>query len=245
VLDYLLVGLLGGLIALGELATRYRDRPLVALRVPGPYVYVGVNVAASIGALALIRHYGWTFDLDGEAARTTRILIAGFGAMAVLRSALFVVRVGDRDVPVGPGAFLSGLAEVADSAIARSVEKKHLESRMLLAQLGVGGVPFERVRVALPAYALALSGKLSAEDQSELATRVNEIGASNVPESMKIVLLGTLLIEVVGEDVFEVAIRAVETDLEQGARFGVDAADGTKSRRLREPNRPTASTPPQ
>jgi hypothetical protein len=243
VLDYLIVGLLGGIVGLGELATRYRDRPLIALRAPGAYVYVSVNVAASIGALVLIRHYGWTFNLDGEAARTTRILIAGFGAMAVLRSALFVVRVADRDVPVGPGAFLSGLADVADGSIARSVQKKHLEHRMSLAQLCVGGVPFERVRVALPAYALALSANVSAEDQTELAKRVQALGASDMPESMKIALLGTLLIEVVGENVFEIAIQAFERDLKKDARPGVDAADGTR-RPLREPSRPTVSTPP-
>jgi len=78
------------------MVSRYRDAPQAALYTRPALVYIALNVAASVLALALIRGYSWTFNATGASQRWTQILVAGVGAMALFRTSFFVVRAGKR-----------------------------------------------------------------------------------------------------------------------------------------------------
>ena len=97
-MEWVTVAVFGALVGTGELANRYRDAPLQSLRSLPAILYIVLNVAASVGALALIHTFGWTFGVSGEASagavRWTQVMAAGFGAMALFRTALFTVRAG-------------------------------------------------------------------------------------------------------------------------------------------------------
>jgi len=88
-LDFVAVALLGALVGGGELVSRYRDAPKAALYTRPALVYLALNLAASILALAMIRGYGWTFNAVGASQRWTQVLVAGVGAMALFRTSLF------------------------------------------------------------------------------------------------------------------------------------------------------------
>jgi hypothetical protein len=113
-LDWVAVALIGGIVGTSELISRYKDDPWAAVRSWPARFYIGVNCAASMGALGLIHANGWFGP-----ARWTQILMAGVSAMAFFRTSLFVVRAGDRDVAVGPNGFLQIFLAAADRAVDR------------------------------------------------------------------------------------------------------------------------------
>src|SRR5260370_39641123 len=107
-LDYAIVAVLGALVGGGELISRYRDAPARALYNWPAFIYIALNVAASLAALALIHIYHWTFGVSGgdTAVRWGQVGVAGTGAMALFWTSLFTVHAGDRDIGVGASTFL-------------------------------------------------------------------------------------------------------------------------------------------
>jgi hypothetical protein len=123
-----------------ELVPRYRDAPKAALYTRPALVYVALNVAASVLALALIRGYGWTFDSTGASQRWTQVLVAGAGAMALFRTSLFMVRAGDRDIGVGPGSFLQIFRDAAD----REVDRLRARARGMAVAKLMEGIDYQK-----------------------------------------------------------------------------------------------------
>ncbi len=83
-MDFLLVVLLGVLVGLGEIVSRYRDAPVRALGSLPAGLYLGLNGAASWLALVLVRHFGLSFGFDGssQALSAVQVLVSGFGVKA-------------------------------------------------------------------------------------------------------------------------------------------------------------------
>ena len=101
--DYVIVALFGLGIGLGELVSRYRDAPLRAVGSAPALLYMVVNACAALGALALIRVFEVDFGIGVEKVeqvRWTQLFVAGFASMALFRSSLFTVRVGDQDIGI-------------------------------------------------------------------------------------------------------------------------------------------------
>jgi len=132
--------------------------------------------------------------------------------MAFFRTSLFLVRVGDRDVGVGPSGFLQIFLSAAD----RSVDRLRAQSRseavgkiMGPAVGTVGPVDYGKAFKALPPYCLALMQNLPAEDQQELARALGQLDQGTADPSVRVLLLGLELINVVGIDVLTEAVKAL------------------------------------
>lgn len=205
VADWIIVLLLGGLVGSGELVSRYRDEPLRALLTGPAIFYIAVNMAASLGALALSRLFGWTFGGSGATIRWTQVLVAGFGAMALFRSSLFTVRAGDKDVAVGPASFLQIILDAADSA----VDRVRAEQRSSAVVRIMAGVAYAKAHVALPAYCLALMQNLSAEDQAAFARQIAALDAATMDDTIKVLTLGLAIMNVMGDEVLQAAVKGL------------------------------------
>jgi len=126
--DWIAVAALGVLVGIGELVARYSDAPFRALLTTSAVIYVVINAAAAVGALFLIRAFGWEFGIGSQqgqpssdvAVRITQVMVAGLGAMALFRSSLCITRVGDEDVGVGPSVFLSNMLKACDTGVDRA-----------------------------------------------------------------------------------------------------------------------------
>ena len=161
--------MIGALVGVAELVSRYRDAPSRALHNWAAALYVGLNATAAVAALALIRAFDWKFGAsDTGAVEWTRALVAGFGAMALFRSALFIVRAGDQDVGIGP----SGLLQVVLSAADRAVDRGRAGARALEVTDTMAGVSFDRAAEALPAYCLALMQNATEDEKVALGNQV-------------------------------------------------------------------------
>jgi len=211
-LYYLLVAAFGLCVGAAELASRYRDEPVAVLHIPAAWLYVTVNAVASLFAFWIVRSQGWTFG-DGPGPEIRQALAAGFGAMALFRSSLFTVRVGDTDVQVGPAGFLQILLATADRTVDRA------RANIRAADIGriMQAVRFEKAVEALTEYCKGLMQNLSATDRERLDQEIGQITASSMSDHLKAQRLGLTLMGVVGTAVLETAVDALGDRIKGGA----------------------------
>lgn len=80
-ISYALVFGIGVLVGVGELVSRYRDAPEQAVRTKPAVIYVLLNALAAVAAFVLVVAYD-VVKGTGDGPAITRVLLAGFGAMA-------------------------------------------------------------------------------------------------------------------------------------------------------------------
>lgn len=199
-LDWIAAAVLGAAVGGSELISRYRDAPEAALQTWPAIAYIGINSAASLGALGLIHANGWFAQ-----SRWTQILMAGVSAMAFFRTSLFVVRAGDRDVGIGPSGFLQIFLTAAD----RAVDRLRAGARADAVGVVMKGVDYTKAFQSLPPYCLALMQNVSPEDQQQLRRALEALDKGPVDLTVKARLLGLELINVVGVDVLTTAIDSL------------------------------------
>jgi hypothetical protein len=207
VLQWTVVGLLGWAVGTAELVSRYRDAPGAALRSWAAMLYIAINILASFGAygLAKLLH----LDLGAGSSRDPNgwglAVLSGVSAMALFRSSLFVRRIGDKDVGVGPSSFLQIFLNAADAEVDRQ--------RAVLRGSAVGritaGLDYRKSFAALPPYCLALMQNLSDDSQRDLAKALELLDKDPMPDELKIAVLGLELVNVVGVSVLEQAVHSL------------------------------------
>jgi hypothetical protein len=215
VLDYAVVAALGAFVGSGELVSRYRDAPAGALSTRPALFYIFINMAASTVALFVILVFDWQFGVtSGEAAvRWTRVGIAGTGAMALFRTSLFTVHVGDRDIAVGPSSFLQVFRDAADRAVDRLRAQARGDSVAKLME----GVDYAKAFEGLPPYCLALMQNVADEDQQKMLQALALLDKENMDPAIKVRILGLLLMNVVGPNVLTAAVESLRNQMASGA----------------------------
>jgi hypothetical protein len=218
-LDYAIVAALGALVGSGELVSRYRDAPAGALRTGPALFYVSLNMAASLAALFLIRIFDWRFGVTSglAATRWTQVGIAGTGAMALFRTSLFTVHVGDRDVAVGPSSFLQVFRDAAD----RAVDRLRAQARGATVAKLMEGIDYAKAFEGLPPYCLALMQNVSDEDQQKMLQALALLDKENIDPAIKVRILGLHLMNVVGPNVLTAAVESLRKQMqnqESGAK---------------------------
>jgi len=206
---YVVAGVIGAGVAIGELVSRYRDAPVRAVFTFPAAVYIGVNAGASLAALAITRAFDWKFGVSGTSmdrdVRWTQALVAGFGAIALFRSSFFIVRVGDQDVGMGPSTFLTNILGAAD----RGVDRLRADERSKIVGEVMKDVDFAKAYQSLPAYALGLMQNVEPEVQAQLGRQVEALRGGSIPDPARVLLLGLLLMNVVGGAVLDSAVKAL------------------------------------
>lgn len=211
-IDWVAVALTGALVGAGELVGRYRDAPAKALRTLPSSIYIAINAGASLLALAVIRVFGWTFTISPSATaelRWVQVMLAGLGAIALFRSSLFVLRVGDQDVGFGP----STLLQIILGAVDRAVDRSRGQDRADVVDNVMTDVDFAKAQEALPTYCLALMQNLSTEDQEAFGREVLALKESNMSDRAKSLALGLAVMNVMGEDVLRSAVKSLGSEI--------------------------------
>lgn len=218
-LDYAIVAALGALVGSGELVSRYRDAPAGALRTGPALLYILINMAASIVALFVIHVFNWHFGVtSGDApVRWTQVGIAGTGAMALFRSSLFSVHVGDRDVAVGPISFLQVFRDAAD----RAVDRLRAQARGATVAKLMEGIDYAKAFEGLPPYCLALMQNVSNEDQQKMLQALALLDKDpTIDTAIKVRILGLQLTNVVGPNVLTAAVESLRKQMTEEQKPG-------------------------
>ena len=204
--DWVVAGTLGALVGLGSIISRYRDEPFHVLRTLPAIFYMLLNAAVSVFALYLARVYSWGFGMTGdEPVRWAQVLGAGTGAMILIRSSFLTVHNGSENIQIGPNSLLQSLF----AAIDREVDRVRAEARAASVSRIMQNVSFERAYMTLPAYAFALMQNLDKEAQMQFGKVVKTIYTTPVSDHTKALLLGAQLLNLVGEDVLEAAVKGL------------------------------------
>lgn len=211
--DWIAVAFIGALVGTAELVARYRDAPFRVLLMLPSLAYLALNAAASSAALGLIRTFDWTFSLPGPPTgselRWIQVLAAGFGAMVIFRSSLFVLRAGDQEVGIG----LIGFLQIVLGAADRAVDRQRGKERAAVVNRVMAEVSYEKAREALPTYCLALMQNLPEEDQKEFGRQLNALHAAAMEDHAKSLALGLAILNAMGEDVLVSAVESLDTDI--------------------------------
>jgi hypothetical protein len=187
----------GALVGLAELVSRYREVRLI-WRSPAAYAYLALNASAALLAV----HF-----FDSLIKNPLELAIAsGVGAMALFRTSLFVVRVGDSDVAIGPGGFLQLLLAAADRGVDRLLGARR--SRVVASIMS--DVSFAKAYQSLPVSCLNLVQGIPAAEQQALGQDIRDLLSNvSIPDSSKAYNLGLIMIQAVGEDVLREAVAAL------------------------------------
>jgi hypothetical protein len=162
---------IAGSVGLAELVGRYKSSPLFSLKRFAAFWYVAINAAAGFLALYLVRAFGWNFN-QTQHVTLWRILVAGFGAVALFRSSLFVTKIGSTDLNVGPSIVLGAILDACDRSIDRASATK------LATEVGddkVKDLNPASVQASLPVLCLALMQNFAPADQALLAADLSKI----------------------------------------------------------------------
>src|SRR5215211_4947758 len=87
-----LAGAFGAVVGASELISRYRDEPTLALRTTAAFMYLTLNASVSACTYGLLTQYANSIIPNLAHDRLLTSLVAGFGAMAILRSKFFTLR---------------------------------------------------------------------------------------------------------------------------------------------------------
>jgi hypothetical protein len=140
------------------------------------------------------------------------VLAGGMAAMALFRSSLFNVRVGDGDVGIGPNGILQVLLDAADRAVDRN---RALPRARRVAEI-LKDVEFDKARGLLPAFCFALMQNLPQAAQETAGTEIRALAASDMDERGKVLIMGLTLMNLVGEDVLRAAADALGDKIRRG-----------------------------
>lgn len=220
--QYIAVVVIGGFIGIGELISRYKDDPFEAINNRHAVTYTLINILASTLALLVLK----TMKTDvvlGEGSASTRIsyaLMAGFGAMGVLRSSAFTMRVGKDDISIGPSALL----QVMLSATDRAVDRARARVRAELMAKTMQAIPFEQIEQALPQLAFTMMQNVSPEEKQGFADDVAHLRDKNMDPVAKSICLGLSLSNIVGQGVVDDAVTALRKTLQTAGDPAFSAA---------------------
>lgn len=212
-----LVAAIGAFVGATDLVRKYKDSPERAVATGPAKLYIVVNLAASMLALGLIWVFNWTFERDANnraEVLVTQVLVAGLSAMVLFRSAMFTVRQGGEEMPIGPANVLQSILNASD----RGVDRIRAEERARLVAARMKDISFDKASLELPVVALALMQNLSKEEQEGLHEQIRLLKETNqgVSNEGKCLALGLTLFTLVGNDVLEEAIKAVRSQITQG-----------------------------
>lgn len=207
---FVLVAALGVVVGAGELISRYPDAPREALSTTAGIFYLIVNgvaaaAALSVGAVYAPPENGTAFT---NPEMLNLILVSGFGSLAFFRAKLVTIRVGKSDVGVGPSFVLEIILAAADRAVARARAAPRAEIVIEI----MADVSFEIAKVVLPTYCFNLMQNVPVEDQQRAALEIEALANADMPEKAKVLNLGLILLNILGEDVLRTATENLQSE---------------------------------
>src|SRR5205085_12136998 len=115
---YFYAFMLGMTTAFAEIIGKFSDEPIKSLRTPHALFYHLLNGAISAFALFVLKTFGTEPPANSQ-DKLKLVLIAGLGAMFVMRSKLFNLKIGGQDVALGPEQLINVFFNFMEDAIDR------------------------------------------------------------------------------------------------------------------------------
>jgi hypothetical protein len=206
----------GELVGFSEITTRYRDEPLRATFNRFGISYLMVNGVLSGCAFGLMRTYGQKIFPSAAEPPLLSAIVSGFGAMAVLRSKLFVFRSDDgKEIPIGPDLVISSLLRIMDRKIdrLRAAKRQQLvfDLAKRIAQAAGTDPNFDNPNNFV-LISLASFQNLSTEEKQQISATADQLQEKfkGRPTLFKAMVLGFVVLDIAGEENLSVIMQDLE-----------------------------------
>jgi hypothetical protein len=193
----LLSALFGIFVGSAEVISRYRDEPFGATFSPPGIVYVALNGTIAAAAYGFLDHYKDSIfpGLKDDLLLTS--IVAGFGAMVVMRSKLFNFKTeGGEDFAIGPDAVISTFLSSVDRKIDRfrsSLRQEVVYEETVKIENPLNAAGFFRTSIA--SYQ-----NLSDAEKAELDTLIKQVlDNKELGPRLKLMAIGFAFLNVYGE----------------------------------------------
>jgi hypothetical protein len=192
----LLSAALGATVGASEIVSRYRDEPMQALATSPAAIYMLMNAAVSAFTYGLLTTYAEAVIPALADDPLMRSIVAGFGAMAILRTKFFTLRTeGGEEVAIGPDAAVTAFLNAADRGIDRIRASRRLalvsqEAEKTL-RPDAGGDFF--------LISLAAFQNLESEDKAKIAKIIDDMKSAPFSPDLKLRAIAYGLLNVAGE----------------------------------------------
>ena len=205
-----LAGVFGALVGASELASRYRDEPLRAIRKPWGVLYQEINALLSVLGLLLIYRYPDKFAGVANDSMLAAVA-AGFGAMVVMRTRLAVVKGSSgEDYSIGPDIVLSVLLKLVDANVDRdrALDRQRLVARRLndIRSLGDFNQAYDYLAASL--FAFQNLDENLRRKLTDIFTQYKQ--EPNLSADIKYLALGFFFLTTVGEKHFDAVLDAAK-----------------------------------
>lgn len=212
----------GELVGFSEIITRYRDEPLRATVNRYGSAYLLINGTLSGSAFFLVHAYAAEYFQPLADKPFIQAVTAGFGAMAIFRSKLFVYHTDDgRDVPIGPDVVIGSILRIVDRKIdrMRAAVRQQLvfELAKSIAQVR-GALDFDNPNSFINISLLSFQN-LSTEEKQAVVARSDDLKQKfkDAPNLLKAMLLGFMLLDLGGEENLDKIMKDLKEYLEAEA----------------------------
>lgn len=226
-------GLLGLLAGFGELLSRYRtfERMLNVFSL----LYMLINFLAAVLVYELIEIYKINLGSLGE-HQIGKILFAGLGAMAFLRSSFFNVKLAnDKVIEVGPAAFLAIFLDAAQRQFDQLISGDNIT---FMGQL-MSELNFLSASKDLPILILSSMRVLSQDEQRELSNDILKlVNDTNSTTEVKNIALGTLLYKYTGRKQLRCAVTELKKIYAEKITPGLDKIKELQEQLLKFKSKP-------
>jgi hypothetical protein len=202
----LLATVFGATVAASEIVSRYRDEPMQALTSTPASIYLLVNAAVSGLVYGLLTKYSGTIIPSLAGDPLMRSVVAGFGAMAILRTKFFTYRTeGGEEVGIGPDAAVSAFLNAAD----RGIDRLRASRRLWLVTQEAENTFRPEVGGDFLQISLAAFQNLSTEEKAEFAQIIEDMKSAPYPPSLKLRAISYGLLGIAGERSFKEVMRGL------------------------------------
>jgi hypothetical protein len=212
----LLAFLIGAVVGLSELLSRYSWSVRSILLNMSGWMYLVLNGCAAIVAYQLAIDFNIAFGLDGK-PEWWRASIVALLSMAFLRSAFANIKIGERSVGVGLVSFI----EIFKKRAERDLDQELTKWRLRKVGALVAELPYESAGNYLIHLTITTLPSLSDQDREDILRETTKIASMEVNNEKKMLLLAmrlehwlgqNLLVEMVAE-----AARKYQAEATQSA----------------------------
>jgi hypothetical protein len=215
---------LGSTVGASEVVSRYRDEPVRAILSNAGLMYLGLNGVVSALTYGLLTRYSSSFAQGLQGDRVMTAMVAGFGAMAVLRSKFFTIRTPKgEDISVGPDAAVSAILEAAD----RGVDRSRASRRLSLVYRAARRITDAKVGAEFFQISLAAFQNLDATEKAEVIAVIDEILETDYPPELQIEAMCYVVLRLTGELNFNDIMANLQDFLRRGMGDGASATAGS------------------
>jgi len=204
--NILFVFAFGSIFGLAELINRHSNIKLIFTLFLG-WLYIGINGIVSIIAFLLIKYF------KGPIASTeieiTYIIVAGFGAMMILRSSIYSIKIKDKQVDIGLGQILQTFL----NAIEKSFGTNSGELQMTEIEEIMRNVDFVKAKDSLTMLCVSYRDNFSQEDSESLNQSIESIANTSIPNKVKAMQLGKSISKFLSTKLLKKAVNILGNDI--------------------------------